>query len=99
MRTPENENLFLIKTSKHSCCSLATNFSYDRYAAYTMDSHGSTGIPPGLPIHRLEMILFMAGLMRRHRAILLEEPPTEGFEEMLAGAFSAIIRPFGMKAV
>jgi len=41
----------------------------------------------------------MAGLMRRHEAVLLEEPPTEGFEEMLAVAFSAVIRPFRMEAV
>jgi hypothetical protein len=39
----------------------------------------------GLSMHRPEMIPFMADWMRRHDAIFLEEPPTEGFEQMLGG--------------
>jgi len=42
----------------------------------------------GLSIHRPEMIPFTAGLMKQHEAIFLEEPPAEGFEDMLAGTLS-----------
>jgi len=34
------------------------------------------------------MIPFMADLMKAHEAVFLEEPPAEGFEEMLAGTLS-----------
>ena len=36
-------------------------------------------------MHRPEMIPVMADWMRRHDAIFLEEPPAEGFEQMLGG--------------
>ena len=39
----------------------------------------------GLSMHRPEMIPVMADWMRRHDAIFLEEPPAEGFEQMLGG--------------
>jgi hypothetical protein len=42
----------------------------------------------GLSVHRPEMIPYMAGLMKQHEAVFLEEPPAEGFEEMLAGGLS-----------
>ena len=34
------------------------------------------------------MIPIMAGLMKEYEAVFLEEPPAEGFEEMLAGTLS-----------
>jgi hypothetical protein len=40
----------------------------------------------GLSMHRPEMIPFLADWMQRHDAIVLEEPPVEGFEQMLQGA-------------
>lgn len=39
----------------------------------------------GLSVHRTEMIPFIADWMRRHDAVILEEPPAKGFEQMLAG--------------
>ncbi len=39
----------------------------------------------GLSMHRPEMISSIADWMRRHDTIILEEPPTDGFEQMLAG--------------
>mgnify|MGYP001121421306 CR=1 FL=1 len=36
-------------------------------------------------IHRPEMIALTADIMQRHQTIFLEEPPAEGFEEMLSG--------------
>jgi hypothetical protein len=39
----------------------------------------------GLSVHRLEMIPIMAEEMRQHDAVFLEEPPSAGFEQMLAG--------------
>jgi hypothetical protein len=45
------------------------------------------------------MIPFTADLMRQHEAIFLEEPPAEGFEEMLAGRLSAeeYLRPLDVE--
>ena len=40
----------------------------------------------GLSVHRPEMVPFLADWMQRHDAILLEEPPAVGFEQMLQGA-------------
>jgi len=51
-------------------------------------SHKDGRITLGLSIHRPEMIPFTAGLMKQHEAIILEEPPSEGFEDMLAGTLS-----------
>jgi len=39
----------------------------------------------GLSVHRPEMIPYMADWMRRHDAIFLEEPPADGFAQMLTG--------------
>jgi hypothetical protein len=39
----------------------------------------------GLSMHRPEMVPFLANWMQRSDAVLLEEPPTEGFEQMLQG--------------
>ena len=39
----------------------------------------------GLSEHRPEMIPIISNRMRSHEAVFLEEPPTEGFEQMLAG--------------
>ena len=51
-------------------------------------SHRGGRITLGLSIHRPEMIPFTADLMRQHEAIFLEESPSEGFEDMLAGTLS-----------
>ena len=40
----------------------------------------------GLSVHRPEMIPLVADWMRGHEAIFLEEPPSDGFEQMLDGA-------------
>ena len=40
----------------------------------------------GLSMHRPEMVPFLADWMQQHDAVLLEEPPAEGFEQMLQGA-------------
>ncbi len=39
----------------------------------------------GLSLHRPEWIPWISGHMQRHEAILLEEPPEPGFNQMLAG--------------
>ena len=54
----------------------------------TFTSHRGGRITLGLSVHRPEMIPIMAGLMKEHEAVFLEEPPAEGFEEMLAGTLS-----------
>jgi hypothetical protein len=40
----------------------------------------------GLSTHRPEMLPLIAGSMKNHDAIFLEEPPTTGFRQMLNGA-------------
>jgi hypothetical protein len=42
----------------------------------------------GFSTHRPETLRFAADQMRRHEAILLEEPETQGFEKMLKGKLS-----------
>jgi hypothetical protein len=42
----------------------------------------------GLSMHRPELISFTADRMRHHDAVFLEEPPTDGFEQMLTGALA-----------
>jgi len=42
----------------------------------------------GLSLHRPEMIPFLANWMQRNDAIVLEEPPVNGFEQMLQGALA-----------
>ena len=42
----------------------------------------------GLSLHRPEMIPFLANWMQRHDAIVLEEPPADGFQQMLQGALA-----------
>ena len=42
----------------------------------------------GLSLHRPEMIPFLAHWMQRHDAIVLEEPPVDGFQQMLQGALA-----------
>ena len=42
----------------------------------------------GLSLHRQEMLPFMAGWMRQHDAIFLEEPPSPGFDQMIRGQLS-----------
>ena len=42
----------------------------------------------GLSLHRPEMVPFLAEWMRRHDTVLLEEPPVEGFQQMLQGALA-----------
>jgi len=42
----------------------------------------------GLSMHRPEMTPFISDQMRRHEAIILEEPPDFDFEPMLAGRLS-----------
>jgi hypothetical protein len=39
----------------------------------------------GLSLHRPEMIPFLADWMQRHDAVVLEEPPADGFRQMLQG--------------
>jgi hypothetical protein len=39
----------------------------------------------GLSLHRPEMVPFLANWMQHSDAVLLEEPTTEGFEQMLQG--------------
>ncbi len=53
----------------------------------------------GLTVHRPEMILLMADQMRRHQAIFLEEPPADGFEQMLAGTLAVddYLRPLDVE--
>lgn len=41
-----------------------------------------------LSLHRPEMMPFIAERMQQHEAIFLEEPPTPGFAQMLAGELS-----------
>jgi hypothetical protein len=40
----------------------------------------------GFSLHRPEMVPLMAGYMRKHDALFLEEPPTVEFERMLSGS-------------
>jgi len=47
----------------------------------------SPKITLGLSVHRPEMIPVIAGWMRQHKAVFLEEPPAENFQRMLDGAF------------
>ena len=42
----------------------------------------------GLSLHRPEMIPFLANWMQRHDAVVLEEPPADGFQQMLQGALA-----------
>ena len=42
----------------------------------------------GLSIHRPDMVPFLADWMKRHDAVLLEEPPDESFEQMLQGTLA-----------
>ena len=42
----------------------------------------------GLSLHRPEMIPFLANWMQRHDTIMLEEPPVDGFEQMLQGTLA-----------
>ena len=42
----------------------------------------------GLSVHRPEMITIIAEQMRKHDTIILEEPPTPEFGEMLSGGMS-----------
>ena len=42
----------------------------------------------GLSLHRPEMVPFLADLMQLHDAIVLEEPPVDGFQEMLQGSLA-----------
>ncbi|MGD2024381.1 MAG: hypothetical protein PVH42_08630 [Desulfobacterales bacterium] len=42
----------------------------------------------GLSLHRPEMVAFLANLMRSHDVIVLEEPPVDGFHQMLQGALA-----------
>ena len=42
----------------------------------------------GLSVHRPEMIPIISKQMRKHKAIFLEEPPQEGFADMLSGNLS-----------
>jgi hypothetical protein len=42
----------------------------------------------GLSMHRPEMGPSLADLMQRHDAIVPEEPPVEGFQQMLQGALA-----------
>ena len=42
----------------------------------------------GLSMHRPEMIPIISRQMRRHESIFLEEPPVEGFADMLSGKLS-----------
>ena len=42
----------------------------------------------GLSTHRPEVLPLIAGSMKNHGAIFLEEPPTTGFRQMLNGAMS-----------
>jgi hypothetical protein len=53
----------------------------------------------GLSVHRPEMILLIAERMRRHHAIFLEEPPADGFEQMLAGTLAVddYLRPLDVE--
>ena len=37
----------------------------------------------GLSMHRPEMVPFLADWMKRHDAVVLEEPPDESFEQMI----------------
>jgi hypothetical protein len=46
---------------------------------------GAPEITIGLSSHRLETLPAAEKQMGRHRAVALEEPPTPGFEDMLAG--------------
>lgn len=46
---------------------------------------GAPEITIGLSSHRLETLPAAEEQMGRHRAVALEEPPTPGFEDMLAG--------------
>ena len=39
----------------------------------------------GLSLHRPEMVTYLADLMQLHDAIVLEEPPVDGFHQMLQG--------------
>ena len=39
-------------------------------------------------MHRPEMVPFLADLMQLHDAIVLEEPPAEGFQQMLRGTLA-----------
>jgi len=39
-------------------------------------------------MHRPEMVPFLADWMKRHDAVVLEEPPDEGFEQMLQGTIA-----------
>lgn len=53
-------------------------------------SHTKKGMPVknitlGLSLHRPEMVPFLANWMQRSDALLLEEPTTEGFGQMLQG--------------
>jgi len=53
----------------------------------------------GLSVHRPEMIPFIADGMQDQDAIFLEEPPTDGFEQMLAGAMGVdnYLRPLDVE--
>ena len=42
----------------------------------------------GLSLHRPEMIPFLTHWMQRHDAVVLEEPPADGFQQMLQGALA-----------
>jgi hypothetical protein len=53
----------------------------------SLEKHGTARqkVTLGLSVHRTEMIPFIAAWMRRHDAVILEEPPAAGFEQMLVG--------------
>jgi hypothetical protein len=53
----------------------------------------------GLSVHRPEMIPYISECMRRHDAIFLEEPPADGFEEMLTGTLAVedYLRPLDVE--
>jgi len=42
----------------------------------------------GLSLHRPETVPFLADWMKQHDAVVLEEPPDEGFEQMLQGTLA-----------
>lgn len=62
-------------------------------------SHRGARITLGLSVHRPEMIPFTADLMKQHKVIFLEEPPSEGFKEMLAGSLAVddYLRPLDVE--